>query len=377
MLYRKFGPLDFEVSALGFGCMRLPALREDREKVDEPEAIRLIRYAIDHGVNYVDTAYFYHKGQSEGILGKALQDGYRAKVYIATKMPVNLVECYEDFDRLLNEQLNRLATDHIDFYLMHGLDKRSWENIKKHGYEKFFKKALADGRIHYPGFSFHGAYPLFKEIVDAYPWVFCQIQYNYMDTNFQAGTAGLKYAADKGLAIVIMEPIKGGKLANHLPPILHEMWKKTSITKNPAELALRWVWNHPEVTSVLSGMSTFEQVEENLRTVESALPNTLSPEELAFIQEIKTILDSTIKIDCTACDYCQPCPAKVQIPTNFLLYNEAYIYDTMDHSREHYQFFFKDSGSASSCTACGECEEKCPQDLSIRELLKEVARVLE
>ncbi|MDA8441621.1 MAG: aldo/keto reductase, partial [Peptococcaceae bacterium] len=224
MQYRKFGQLDFQVSALGFGCMRLPFLDGDQGKIAEAEAIAMIRHAIDQGVNYVDTAYFYHKGQSEVLVGKALQDGYREKVKLATKFPAMLAQTYADFDRYLNEQLQRLATDHIDFYLMHGLSRRTWDKLKELNFERFLEQAKADGRIRNVGFSFHDEYPVFTEIVDAYPWTFCQIQYNYMDTEIQAGTAGLKYAAAKGLAIIVMEPIKGGKLAKNPPPQVQELW---------------------------------------------------------------------------------------------------------------------------------------------------------
>ncbi|MHB1654099.1 MAG: aldo/keto reductase [Desulfitobacteriaceae bacterium] len=375
MLYRKFGPLDFQVSILGFGCMRLPVLDRDPGLIDEPEAIRMIRFAIDQGVNYVDTAYPYHKGQSEILLGKALQDGYREKVKLATKLPVGRVRSYEDFDRFLNEQLEKLATDHIDFYLLHGLDKNTWGNAKHHGFEHFLQKALKDGRIHYAGFSFHDEFPVFKEIVDSYPWTFCQIQYNYMDTEYQAGNKGLLYAAEKGLAVVVMEPIKGGKLAKNPPSSIQEIWARAQVKHTPAEWALRWVWNHPEVSVVLSGMNTMAQVEENLETAEQALPNSLTPKEIALIAEVREKYRSLTKIDCTACGYCQPCPSGVDIPRNFSIYNDAYIYEDFGTSRFAYNQFFTPTSRASACTECGNCEEACPQHLSIREHLQEIHKV--
>lgn len=377
MLYRKFGRLDHDISVLGFGCMRLPIIGKDMAQINEPEAVRLIRHAIDSGINYLDTAYFYHNGTSETFLGRALQDGYREKVMIADKLPPGNLHSSQDFDRILNEQLARLGTDHIDFYLMHGLNRPFWEKSRKLGYDKFLEKALADGRIRHTGFSFHDAYPLFTEIVDAFPWDFCQIQYNYLDTHFQAGEAGLDYAYKKGLAVVIMEPVKGGKLARKLPPTIQEMWTNSGINKTPAELALRWVWNDPRVTTVLSGMTTDEQLEENLCTADMAEPNTLTAQELAFIRKLKEAFKSLIKVDCTTCGYCQPCPAGVQIFTNFELYNNAMVYKNMDEYRFLYKLMMYPSGKASDCTECGLCEEKCPQGLSIRKYLKEIRDLIE
>ena len=341
MHYRKFGNLDFQASILGFGCMRLPLLEDgDSSHIDEPEAISMIRYAIDNGVNYIDTAYPYHQGKSEFLVGKALQNGYRDKLKLATKLPVSRCQSYEDFDRFLNEQLDKLATDHIDFYLLHGLSKNTWEKAKKLGIELFLKKALADGRIRYAGFSFHDEFKVFKEIVDAYPWTFCQIQYNYMDTEFQAGTKGLKYAAEKGLAVIIMEPIKGGKLAKKPPQSIIELWDQSAVKRTPVEWALSWVWNHPEVSLLLSGMSTSDQVKENLRLASSAQPNALSSEELLLITQVKKQYQSLTKVDCTACGYCQPCHSGVNIPRNFSLYNDATIYDDFAASRFAYNNFF-------------------------------------
>ena len=377
MQYRKFGKLDFQTSILGFGCMRLPVLNRDQANIDEVEAIRMIRHAIDNGVNYVDTAYPYHQGQSEICVGKTLQNGYREKVKLATKLPVGRCQKFEDFDTLLNEQLEKLATDHIDFYLLHGLNRITWDKVKKLGIERFLEKALADGRITYAGFSFHDEFPVFKEIVDAYPWTFCQIQYNYMDTEFQAGTKGLQYAAAKGLAVIIMEPIKGGKLAKTPPPPILELWSKAEEQRSPAEWALRWVWNHPEVTMLLSGMSTMKHVEENLRVANVAKPNSLSEQELTLINDVKKRFRLLSKIECTACGYCQPCPSGVDIPRNFAIYNDAYIYDDNNSSRFAYNTFFNPITRASACTECGACEEACPQHLSIRDHLKEIQKAFE
>ncbi|CAA7600418.1 NADP-dependent oxidoreductase domain protein [Acididesulfobacillus acetoxydans] len=376
MLYRKFGHTDFHVSALGFGSMRLPVLEGDAGKVDETKAVEMIRYAIDHGVNYVDTAYLYHQGQSEILVAKALRDGYREKVKLATKLPVWLTEHYEDFDRYLNEQLEKLGTDHIDFYLLHALNRNTWPKAKEAGVLRFLDRAAADGRIGYAGFSFHDEEKLFEEIIDAYSWTFCQMQYNYMDTNIQAGTEGLNYAAAKGLAVIIMEPIKGGKLAANPPRAVQELWASAPTERTPAEWALRWVWNHPQVSLVLSGMSTMEQVQENVRIAAEAEPNSLTSEELRLIGEVRKTYAALTKVGCTGCGYCLPCPSGVDIPRNFALYNDAYIYDQLDASVMAYQNLLEEGARASACVECGECESVCPQQLNIRIYLKEVHRTL-
>ena len=258
MLYRRMNNVVSDLSILGFGCMRLPVTKGG--DIDEKQATKMLRYAIDHGVNYVDTAYPYHKGESEPFLGRALQDGYREKVFLATKLPSWLIKSRADMDHYLDEQLKRLQTDHIDFYLVHGLMKPFWENLWSLGITDFLDDAIADGRIKYAGFSFHDELALFKEIVDAYHWTFCQIQYNFTDEQNQAGTEGLRYAADRGLGIVVMEPLRGGMLTKEIPAI-NKIWEKAVVRRSLSEWALRWVWNHPEVTVVLSGMSSLEQVE--------------------------------------------------------------------------------------------------------------------
>lgn len=376
MLYRKFGSCDFEVSALGFGCMRFPILNGDSGQIDETEAIKMIRYAIDNGVNYIDTAYPYHKKTSELLVGKALKDGYRERVRLATKLPVWLTNTYEDFDKYLNEQLEKLQTNYIDFYLLHSLGKESWKKIKDLKVLDFLDAALKDGRIKYAGFSFHDDINTFKEIVDSYNWTFCQIQYNYMDENYQAGTEGLKYAADKGLAVVVMEPLRGGKLAQTPPDEVQNIFDSSSIKRTPAEWGLSWIWNQPEVSIVLSGMSTMEQISQNLETASMVPPNSLSAEDIDIINKVKTKYNELTKVKCTACEYCLPCPAGVAIPANFALYNDASIYKDTEKYINRYNKEMPEKARASSCVECGQCEEACPQHLSIREHLKEVHRTL-
>ena len=376
MKYREFGKCDFKVSALGFGCMRLPLINGDEKQIDVEKAIPLIRYAIDNGVNYIDTAYPYHKGSSEIVVGKALKDGYREKVKLATKLPTWLTNSYEDFDKYLNEQLEKLQTDHIDMYLLHGLDKERWDKLLELNIFKFIESALSDGRIKQIGFSFHDKLDTFEKIVDAYNWDFCQIQYNFLDDNYQAGTEGLEYAANKGMAIVVMEPLKGGRLSKTPPISVKELWRKTEVEKTPAEWALKWVWNHPEVTTVLSGMNSMEQIIENIKTAETALPNSLSEKDLALINNVKSQYNELIKVQCTACGYCMPCPTGVDIPRNFAILNEASMYNEYDRQSHIYNNDLTLKQRAVSCVECGKCETLCPQHLEIRKHLKEVNEVL-
>lgn len=372
MKYRKFGKCDFELSALGFGCMRFPT---KDGKINENESIKMIRYAIDNGVNYIDTAYPYHGGNSELLVAKALKNGYREKVKLATKSPVWLVKKHEDFDRYLDEQLNKLETDYIDMYLLHALDKDRWEKLKNLNVFNFVERAIKDGRIKYIGFSFHDDIDTFKEIVDSYNWTFCQIQYNYMDEYYQAGLEGLKYASDKGLAVIIMEPLKGGKLAQEPPKVIKELWDNAKTKRTPVQWALKWIWNQPEVSLLLSGMSDMEQVIDNINTAEKSGINSLSSEEIQLIELVKTKSKELTKVDCTSCKYCIPCPVGVDIPRNFSLYNEASIYNNLVNCSKMYSEL-EDKAKASSCVECGQCEKVCPQHIAIRKTLKEVSETL-
>lgn len=364
-----------DLSILGFGCMRLPVTKDGN--IDEKQATEMIRFAIDHGVNYVDTAYPYHNGESEPFLGRALQGGYREKVKLATKLPSWLIKSRADMDHYLDEQLKRLQTDHIDFYLVHGLMRPFWENLRSLGVTDFLDDAIADRRIRYAGFSFHDELELFKEIVDSYDWSFCQIQYNFMDEKNQAGTEGLRYAADNGLGIVIMEPLRGGMLTKDIPSI-NDIWRKATVQRSLSEWALRWVWNHPEVTVVLSGMSSFEQVQQNVAYAESGLANSLSQEELNLFGEAEIEYKKRIKVPCTGCRYCMPCSSNVSIPECFEMYNQGCMFDAPEAANANYDIVLGGMltgrpGFASQCQECGDCEEKCPQGIPIREHLKKVA----
>jgi len=370
MQYRRFGKLDWNVSALGFGAMRLPVIDKDHNRINEPEAIAMIRQAIDNGVNYVDTAYFYHGGTSENLVGKALEDGYREKIRLATKMPSWIIEKYEDYDRYLSKQLENLKTDHVDFYLLHGMNKGFWERLRDLDVLKWAESAMADGRIGHIGYSFHDSLDVFKEIVDSYDgWDFCQIQYNFMDIEFQAGTEGLKYAADKGMAVVIMEPLRGGGLAKEPPAQVADLWAKASQKRSPVDWALQWLWNQPEVSVVLSGMTAMQHVEENLACADKSGVGILTDDELSIISQVREAYLKLSPIPCTSCQYCMPCPNGVNIPTILGRYNEGFIYDDHRVARMRYRQLPREE-QADQCVECLECEEKCPQDIPISEWLK-------
>ncbi len=375
MQYRPFSKLDFNVSALGFGCMRLPTLGS-RDQIDEPEAERMLHYAIDQGVNYVDTAYRYHGGNSEHFLGRALKGGYRERVKLATKLPCGQVEEPGDFDRLLNEQLSKLQTDHIDFYLLHGLRRKRWDLVKPMDITGWLEGAKADGRIRHIGFSFHDTFDVFKEIIDDYEgWEFCQIQYNYINENYQAGTQGLRYAASKGIGVVIMEPLLGGRLVDP-PPAVQAIWDTAEQKRSPAEWGLQWVWNQPEVSVVLSGMTAMEHVQENVRSADRSGVGILTEKELALVAQARDQYESLCPVPCTACDYCMPCPNGVNIPGNFTNLNRGIMYNWLDGAREQYLGRMRENQRASACIQCHECEEKCPQDILISEWMPLVHQVL-
>ncbi len=375
MLYRTMPRTGDRISILGFGCMRFPLDAEG--KIDEPRSAAMLHSAIDRGVNYIDTAYPYHGGESEPVVGRALEGGYREKVFLATKLPSWMVETPSDMDRLLDEQLTKLRTDHIDYYLLHSLNAERWGTMKRNDYGTFLERALADGRIRRAGFSFHDQLPLFKEIVDDWPWHFCQIQYNFLDTNYQAGTEGLKYAAEKDIGMVIMEPLRGGNLAKNVPDAMMRIWNESPKKLSPAGWALRWIWDQPEVNVVLSGMTTESDLDDNLSAAAEGMPNSLTATEREMISRVTTEYRTRMKVGCTACQYCMPCPAGVNIPECFNRYNMAFMFDNLEQAKATYPVFLKPGARASACVKCGACEEKCPQNLPIRDHLASVVELLE
>ncbi len=385
MLYRSFGRTGEKVSVLGFGAMRLPVIDHRHDNIDAPRATEMIRHAIDCGVNYVDTAYPYHgtsidkKGTCEPFLGGALSGGYRERVLLATKLHPLAVHSRADMDRILAGQLNDLRTDHVDCYLLHGIGEATWARFRDLGVLEFLDSALADGRIRYAGFSFHDHFAAFKEIVDAYDWSFCQIQYNYMDVAFQAGLAGLRYAGERGLGVIIMEPLKGGRLAAEGPSEVQTLWSTAPLKRTPAEWGLRFVWDDPGVSAVLSGMSTMEQLAENLTIAEQGLPHSLTAPDLKLIEKVRQVYSERVKVDCTACRYCMPCPAGIDIPMLFGLLNNASLYDSAGTEKFIYgiERTLGTTTKASDCTECGHCMEACPQAIEVPKILKEFAEAFE
>jgi predicted aldo/keto reductase-like oxidoreductase len=382
MLYRKVPKTGDELSILGFGLMRLPTLKNGA--IDEERAINQVRSAVDKGVNYLDTAWPYHAGASEPLLAKVLKDGYREKVKIATKLPTWLIQTREDMDKYLNAQLEKLEVQQIDYYLLHTLHGGSWKKLVELGVMAFLDQAIEDGRIKYAGFSFHGHIKHFKQIVDAYPWTFCQIQYNFLDEDYQAGTEGLEYAAKKNLGIIVMEPLRGGNLGNpKVPKAIGDIWNEAERKRTPVEWALRWVWNRPEVTLLLSGMNEEAHIEENMRIADEALPNSLSVDELDQVSRAAVKYKEMLKIDCTACNYCLPCPEGVMIPGAFGVYNQLHLFGNKEESARAYLMRLSgilsetDPMFASLCVECMECVDKCPQNLDIPSLLAQVADELE
>jgi predicted aldo/keto reductase-like oxidoreductase len=374
MLYRQMGQTGDQVSILGYGCMRFP---HKNGRIDEARTEKQVISAIEQGVNYLDTAYLYPG--SEATLGKILARGYREKVLIATKLPLPLIHSRKDMETIFDAELKRLQTEYIDYYLMHCiLTLEGWQRLKALGVEDFLARKLQSGQIRRIGFSYHGEKEQFKKVIDDYHWDFCQIQYNYMDERFQAGKEGLEYAASKGLGVVIMEPLRGGTLAGKLPPRIKGIWDSAGLNRTPAEWALRWIWNHPEVTVVLSGMNEEAHIEENIRIAEDARPHSLSDAELKVVDQVKEALSGMMKVGCTGCGYCMPCPAGVNIPLCFAGYNNKHLFNEAIYQIMYLtQTTGTDGGKpsyASLCRNCGQCEQHCPQGLPIRRHLQEVAR---
>ncbi|MBN1757998.1 MAG: aldo/keto reductase [Chitinispirillaceae bacterium] len=392
MNYRKMGSLPWEVSALGFGCMRLPT-SGIIPLVNERTAIEIIRYGIDRGINYMDTAWMYHMGQSEKVLGRALAGGYREKVKLVTKLPMIFVRKTADFERYLDEQLARLQTEYLDIYLFHMLNQVNFDKMKKLELLAKMEKARDAGKLRHIGFSFHDTLPVFKQIIDFYPWEMAQIQYNYMDTGVQATTEGLQYAHAKGIAVVIMEPLKGGQLASP-PAEAQAIIDQAPVKRTPVDWALQFLWNRPEVACVLSGMGSMKMVEENCSSAERSGIGSLTDEENKVIDTLAETYRQKIIVPCTSCHYCMPCPSGVNIPQNFALLNNKSFLRVGKFSGKIVQWMVsrnyrhlaknsrqlaenKENGRASLCTKCNACVPKCPQKIAIPQELEKVAAVFE
>ena len=380
MRYRNFGSLDFQVSVLGFGCMRLPCLDgvASGPGIDEEEAVRMIRYAIEQGVNYVDTAYLYHGGNSELVLGKALRDGYRDRVKVATKAPMMRITKAQEYDAVLDEQLQKLGVEMIDFYLFHGLNKQTWEVVKNQELLARAEAAKKAGKIGHIGFSFHDPYEVFADIIEGYEgWEFCQIQYNYMDTEFQAGQKGLRLAASRGMGVVVMEPLQGGKLVNP-PAEIKEIIRESGYAGSLADLALKWLISQPEWSVFLSGMTAMKEVRENIEAASTFTEGTLSGEEARLIDAVKVAYRERNKdcLPCSGCNYCLPCPHSVDIPANIRFYNDGILYGYFNEAKRRYGFLLKPEQRAGACLECGRCDEVCPQKIPISEWMPKIHAAL-
>ena len=373
MQYKKFKKSDKKTSLLGMGAMRLPQDEEGRANRDE--GIELIRYAIDQGINYIDTAFTYHGGMSERILGQALKDGYREKVIVADKMPVWLIKSDEDVSRYFEKQLKRLELECIDMYLVHNIIQANWQKTKKYNVLAFLDEMKKQGKIKHIGFSFHGDFALFKEVIDAYPWEFCQIQLNYLYKDQQATLAGLEYARERGIDVIIMEPLKGGRITEKVPPTVQAIWDKAVASgavpadRSPAEWAFKWVASRPGVSLVLSGMSSRKQIDENVAIFSKDDIDEMSEGEMAVLDEVSLEYNSKIKYQCTGCEYCLPCEKKLDIPYIIEKLNSWYAFGKNPSTKLEYKTWIAEGYHASDCIHCHECEKKCPQGLPISDIM--------
>lgn len=372
MQFRKIPRSDDQISALGFGCMRFPTKADG--KIDEEKSLAMLHLAYKKGVNYFDTAWGYHDGDSEPFLGSFLRQIDRKTVFVATKLPCWLIKTREDMDEFLNKQLERLQTDYIDYYLLHALNRRTWKTLCDLGVISFLEEARRHGKIRHIGFSFHDSYPVFRKIVTAYKWDFCQIMLNYLDTNYQAGMKGYRLAQSLDIGIIAMEPLRGGKLVMHIPSAIQSLWDKSKFHRSSLERALRWVWNLPACTVLLSGMSSLEQVQENLAYADLCKADELSASELKLYAKVRREYLKRIPIMCSECRYCLPCPAKVAIPSVFGVYNEAIMFEDKERHAKEYRIFIGEESRADKCTKCGACLSKCPHHIDIPTELEMIAK---
>ena len=382
MNYKRCGQTGAELSILGFGCMRLPLLGQDVTGIDEGKSTEMVHHAIERGINYFDTAYPYHSssltegGTSEPFLAKALGGGYRQRVYVATKLPSWMVHTREDMEKYLDEQLRRLDTETIDFYLLHSLNRKTWERLSELDVLEFLNRARQSGKIRYAGFSFHDEIDLFKDIVDAYGWDFCQIMYNYFDEHFQAGKEGLHYAAEREIGVLVMEPLRGGSLVQGLPEKARSVLREARAERSEVEWALRWLWRQPEISMVLSGMSAMDQLIQNIELAERLSGFTWTREEGEAIERVTQIINQLQRVDCTSCGYCMPCPEGVDIPRNLMLSNDHHMLNDPGAKVRYYRLL-SETQRASGCIRCGECLDKCPQQIPIPDELEHLAGLFE
>jgi hypothetical protein len=376
MQYRTMGKTGIAVSALGFGCMRFPTIGDDHAAIDEEQSAQMLDYALAQGVNYLDNGYPYHGGQGERFVGAYLeQTGQRDKVQLATKMLVRVVESPADYDRIFEDQRARLRTDHFDFYLLHALRGASWDRSVEFGVIDWLERRKAAGDIRHIGFSFHDTLDAFKHIIDTWDgWEFCQVQYNYMNETVQAGSEGVAYAAARGLGVVVMEPLLGGRLARP-PAAVQAIWGRSGRDWPAAEWALQWLWHKPEVSVVLSGMSALDQVQANVQAASRSGIGALSAADLATVAAARDQYNELCPVPCTRCEYCMPCPNGVNIPENFTIFNEGVMFDVMPDMRRRY-LHVDEGARASACVQCRVCEDKCPQSIIISEWMPLVHAVL-
>ncbi len=381
MQYRTMPKSSDKLSALGYGCMRF---KTKGGSIDVQESKKQVMHAIDNGVNYLDTAWPYHRGESESFLGEHIlsDKALRDKVYVATKMPCFTISKAEKFDEIFNKQLSKLKIDYVDYYLLHSLSGSTWQKMLDLGITDWMDKVKKEGKVRHMGFSFHGKHEDFIKIVDGYDFDFAQVQFNILDENYQAGIKGIEYAAKKNMGIIVMEPLRGGSLTGSIPKEVQEIYDTADIKRKPADWALRWIYNHPQVTLVLSGMNEIEQIDENIKTASETMPDSLTDKEKKIISDVRNKYMELLTIGCTGCGYCMPCPVGIDIPGVLKVLNNFHMF-SKSSARINYMAYngiMTADGKAhfaSSCIECGKCEQKCPQNLQIRQGMKQIAKEIE